>query len=175
MKIPFYFQSRALSRHRGFSLVETLVYLAIMVLMVTACVGIFGSLNTILARNAIERELTTSASVTLERMLRDLRSANIVDLTPSTFNVSPGTLTLVQGATTTAYTLTGGNVVVSVNGSAPYPLTGDEITVDSLVFSRYATSTIELVRVALTLSTHAKAASSTRTFYTSGVLRGAYE
>lgn len=175
MKILNRFQPHITLRKRGFSLVETLVYLAVMVLMVTACIGIFSSLNTILARNAVERELTTSASVTLERMLRDLRAADIVDLTPSTFNVSPGTLTLVQGTTTTAYTLTGGSVFVTVNGASPYPLTGDQVTVDSLVFSRYATSTIELVRVALTLSTHAKAASSTRTFYTSGVLRGAYE
>ncbi len=175
MKILSHIQSRRIVPNRGFSLVETLVYLAVMVLMVTACVGIFSTLNTVLARNAIERELTTSASVTLERMLRDLRYADIVDLTPSTFNVSPGTLKLVQGTTTTTYTLTGGSVFVTVYGASPYPLTGDQVTVDSLVFTRYATSTIELVRVALTLSTHAKAASSTRTFYTSGVLRGAYE
>ena len=168
-------QQYRLISSRGFSLVEVLVYLGILILVVIVSIEMFISFDLVLMRNAAERELTTSASVSLERMLRDFRAADIIDLTPSTFDVSPGTLTLVQGTTTIAYTLSGGNLLVSVNGLVPIPLTGDTITVDSLVFSRYAENGLELVRVALTLSTHSKIASSTRTFYTSGVLRGAYE
>ena len=175
MKKISLFQIDTLKKKRGFSLVEMLVYIGVLVLIVTTGFSVFLSFNTILVRNSIERALTTSASVSLERMLRDLRAADIVDFTPSIFNVSPGTLSLVQGTTTTMYELTGGNLNVSVNGSTPIPLTGDTVTVDSLVFTRYATSTLELVRVALTLSIDSKVASSTRTFYTSGVLRGAYE
>jgi Tfp pilus assembly protein PilW len=159
----------------GFSLVEILVYIAILLLVTVASVSLYLTFNTIFVRNEVERKLTYAANVTLERIVRDLRASDLVDLTPSTFNVSPGTLKLIQGATTSIYTLVGGDVTVTVDGIPLGLLTGEGVTADSLIFTRYAVPNAELVRVALTLSTHDKSASSTRTFYASGVLRGAYE
>lgn len=175
MKLLFVSPQNRTIRTQGFSLIEMLVYMAVLILAISASVNIFLSLNTVLVRNATERALTHSASVTLERIIRDLRSADIVDLTPSIFDVSPGVLTLIQGATTTVYTLDAGVVIATVNGTPFGLLTGEGVVADSLIFTRYTTGDTELIRVALTLSTHAKAASSTRTFYTSGVLRGSYE
>jgi len=161
--------------HRGFSLIETLVYIAVTVLVSYAGVTTFLSLNTVLIRNQTERTLGHSANVSLERMVRDIRSAVSVNVGGSTLGTSPGVLALSQGATTTTFSVSGGNVVVAVNGTNLGPLTSDAVTVQNLTFTRYVATTTEMVRVALTLSANSKAASTTRTFYTSAVLRGSYE
>lgn len=160
---------------QGFSLIEVLVYLAVTVTLAGALVTSFLSLNTVLARNATERTLTQNAQTSLERMVRGIRSADSVNLSLSTLNTSFGTLTLTEGATSTRFFISGGTLSMSVNGAGTGPLTDDGVIVRDVVFNRYVASTTEMVRVSLTLSTIGKSASSTRTFYTSAVLRGSYE
>lgn len=160
---------------KGFTLVEMLVYMAVLVLIAGALVTTFLSLNTVLLRNATERTLTHAATVSLERMVRDMRSADTVNTGLSTLGTSPGTLALTDGATTTRFYISSGRLVVSVNGVELGPLTPEEVTVEDLIFQRYVGATTEMVRASLTLSVSSKAASSTRTYYGSGVLRGSYE
>jgi type II secretory pathway pseudopilin PulG len=163
------------SASAGFSLIEALVYLSITVVLAGALVTTFLSLNTTLLRNRTERELTHSASVSLERMVRDIREANSVDTGMSTLGSSPGVLELESASGTTRFYLSSGALVVNVNGTEIGPLTSDAVTVQGLVFQKYTGSTTDMVRVGLTLSAVSRAASSTRTFYTSAVLRGSYE
>lgn len=160
---------------RGFSLIEVMVYLAVTVLVSLAGINTYLSLDTVLLRNATERALTHSASVSLERMVRDIRGAESVNLGLSTLDASPGVLTLDQAGTTTSFSIVDGKLNVSVNGTSHGPLTSNSVTVESLVFNKYSNAQTDLVRVSLTLSIHSKAASSTKTFYTSAVLRGTYE
>lgn len=160
---------------RGFTLVETLVYLGVMVLVASALVTTFLSLDTTLLKNRTDRSLTESASVSLERIVRAVRSADSIDIAGSTFGISPGVLELTEGATTTVFSLASGRLTMSINGANQGPLTSGAVTVEELTFTRYAGAVSELVRVALTLSAVSDAASSTRTFYTSAVVRGSYE
>lgn len=162
-------------KNGGFSLVEVMVYIAVTVLVAGALVTTFISLDDVLFRNKTERELTHSASVSLERMTRAIRSADSVNTGLSTLGVSPGALALTESGTTTEFYTSGSSLMLSVNGTELGPLTSDAVTVQSVVFNRYTGSTTEMVRVALTLSAVGKASSSTRTFYTSAVLRGSYE
>lgn len=160
---------------RGFTLIETLVYLGVMVLVASALVTTFLSLDTTLLKNRIDRSLTESVSVSLERISRAIRSADSVDIPGSTFGTSPGVLKLTEGATTTVFSLVSGRLTMSINGVDQGPLTSEAVTVGELTFTRYAGAVSELVRVALTLSAVSDTASSTRTFYTSAVVRGSYE
>lgn len=160
---------------RGFSLIEMLVYFSILVLVSGASVTAYLSLNTVLVRNATERVLTHAADVSLERMVRDIRGADSVNGMASTLGTTPGVLTLVQGATTTLFSIVGGAVHVSVNGVDQGPLTGERVYVDSLTFTEYTGADTDLVRVALQLTASSSASTMTRTFYTSAVMRGSYE
>lgn len=164
-----------LHNRRGFTLIEMLVYIAVLVLAVSAMVTLFLSLNTTLARNQVERALTHSAEVTLERMVRDIRAAATADTTVA----NQLTLQTEGAATTTVFSLSGTQVAYSINGTDYGFLTSDAIQVDNLTFTAYEHIGTELettlVRVALTLSVSTRAASSTRTYYTSAVLRGSYE
>lgn len=161
--------------HRGFTLIEMLVYIAVMLLVTTAGIMTYLSLDMVLLRNATERRLTNAADVAIERMVRDIRAAESVNGGLSTLGTSPGVLVLVDGSTTTTFSLSGGKVMVNVNGTDIGPLTGEGVTVDALTFTDYVGTDTELVRVALQLTASSSAASSTRTFYTSAVLRGSYE
>jgi type II secretory pathway pseudopilin PulG len=166
---------RTSHHNRGFSLVEVLVYLSVMVLVAGGLITTFLSLDTVFLRNRTDRELMVSASMTLEQMTRAIRNAESINLAGSSFNTSPGALSLTTGATTTRFFISGGGIAVSVNGVELGPLTSDDVTVESLIFTHYIGTTTELVRVELTLSATSSVASSTRAFYTSAVLRGTYE
>lgn len=169
-----FFNTRSYSK-RGFSLVEIMVYLSVTTLVAGALVTTFLSLDTVLLRNKTDRALAESARVSLERVVRDTRAAQAVNTGLSTFGAPAGALALTEGATTTRFYVAGESLVMSVNGVEIGPLTSSEVTVQSFVVTRYVASTTEMVRTALTLSASSKAASSTRTFYSSAVLRGTYE
>jgi Tfp pilus assembly protein PilE len=163
------------SRVNGFSLVEVLIYLAVTVLISLAAVQTYLSLDVVLVRNATERAVNHSAMVALERLGHEIRSAVSVNTVQSTFGTSPGEVTLVYGTTTANFAVVGSALVLTMNGTEVGPLTSDGVVVENFMVNRYVGTTTELIRVELTLSGNSKAASTTRTYYTSAVLRGSYE
>lgn len=160
---------------KGFTLIEMLVYISVMLLIAVGLVTTFHSLDTALLKNRDDRALTESATVSLERIGRAIRSADSVNTGMSTLGSSPGVLTLTEGATTTKFSLVSGNLMLTINSKDVGPLTGDDVTVNSLTFTYYPGTATDLVRVALTLTRVGDVSTTTRTFYTSAVLRGSYE
>jgi type II secretory pathway pseudopilin PulG len=160
---------------RGFSLVEVLVYLAVTVLVSLAGVETYLSLDTVLVRNATERAVNHSAMVALERIGSEIKSGIGLNTAQSTFGSSPGELTVVYGTTTSNFSVNAGQLIFTQNGTVIGPLTSESVIVESFVVDRYVGTTTEIVRISLTLSGNSKAASTTRTYYTSGVLRGTYD
>lgn len=162
---------------RGFTLIEILVYLAVFVLIATALVVTFLSFNTTFVRNQTERALTQEARLALDTISLSIRDAGMLNTAQSILNTSPGVLELKSGATTTRFykSSSSGALVYAINGSEVGPLTSDAVTVKRLTFHHFVGSTTDLVRVELTLHAENKAASSTRTFYTSAIMRGTYE
>lgn len=159
----------------GFSLIEVLVYLAVTVLISFASVQTYLSLDIVLVRNATERAVNHSAMVALERIGRDIKSADSVNTGASTFGTSPGELTVVSGATTTNFSVVGSALILTLNGTVVGPLTSSGVVVQNFTVNRYVGTTTDLIRIGLTLSGNSKAASTTRTYYTSAVLRGTYD
>jgi Tfp pilus assembly protein PilW len=160
---------------RGFSLVEVLVYMAVFVVVAGAMVTTFLSFDTVFLRNRTERVLTHEARASLEYISRAIKQADSINAGLSAFDTSPGALALIDGATTTRLYVSGGVLMLSVNGSDVGPLTSDAVTIEDITFNHQSGTVSDFVRVGLTLSTSNKAASTTKTFYTSGVLRGSYE
>jgi len=162
---------------QGFSLIEMLVYIAILILAVVAMVVSFLSFNASLVRNQAYRELTHVANLTLDRMVRDIRAAASADTTVS----NQITLSTEGGATTTVYALSNDTVNLTVNGKNLGTLTEDDVKVEDLTFSKFENIGTELettlVRVQMTLSmaSTTKWATTTSIYYTSAVMRGDYE
>ena len=162
-------QTKRNASPRGFSLVEMLVYIALLSLLSGALITTFLSLDMTLVRNKTERALTQDAQVAMEHMLYKIREADeVVDATGSTLEIDG-----VYG--TTQYFLTAGQIIVEDDTGATSTLTSSDVTVQALSFEHYIGDNTDLVMIEMTLSSVTKAASSTRTYNTSAVLRNSYE
>lgn len=160
---------------RGFSLVEMLVYLAVTVFISTAGVLTYLSLNTVFLRHETERAVNHAAQVALERVMHEIRAANSVNTALSTLSASSSVLTLTAGTSTIQFSVSSSSLLYTRNGTEVGALTGADVSVTNFVADHYMGTSTELVRVSLTIRAENNAASTTRTYYTSAVLRGSYE
>jgi prepilin-type N-terminal cleavage/methylation domain-containing protein len=153
----------------GFTLVEMLVYIALLGLISTALITTFLSLDTTLVRNKTERALTHNANVAIEHMLHNIRkSDDVVDATGSTLEIDG-----LYG--TNRYLLFDNQIIFESDTGATSTLTSNNVTVKELNFDHYIGDNTDLVVIEMTLTYVTKAASSTRTYNISTVLRGTYE
>lgn len=159
---------------RGFTLVEMLVYMSVFMLIASALVITFLSFDTTLIRNKTERVLAQEARVGLEHMLLSIRHADSVDTGLSTLDSSPGELVL-DGDEETRFYVSGGILMMDIDGTTLGPITSDAVTVENITFNYQSNTATDIVRIELTLSSETKAASSTRTFNAGAILRGTYE
>ena len=159
----------------GFSLVEMLVYISVLVIVVGASIQILFLLDDRILMQQANQRLVRSSEATFEHILDSVRNADDIDATYSTFVVNPGVLVLTEGATTTEYERVNNQVQVSVNGVSQGSLTDENVVVNELRFFSYDNGTTKLVRAKLTLTAIAGEVSVTKTFNTSATLRGSYE
>lgn len=164
-----------LKNAQGFTIIESLVYIVVVVLIAGAMVTTFLSLDDVLLRNRSERMITNDITVTFERMMKDIREAESAE-SDSDGNGTHNDLELTSGATTTKFYESGGKIVVDVNGAILGPLTSEEVVVDNLSFTKYmAGPTTTMIRAEIELSITNKAIATTKTYFNSAVLRGSYE
>lgn len=160
---------------KGFSLVEVMVYLAVLVTVSSACVYALVTYSTILAEQKVKRTLTNNAQLALERITREVKNADGVDLVGSTLADPTGTLELLNTGADVTFSYNGGSIDVAVAGGPAENLVGSDVNVDSLYFYHYDNGVTELVRTKITLSATSSKSSATETFYGAAVLRGSYD
>lgn len=162
-------------RHRGMSIVDTLVYISILIILTGAAVTALLSLNIVFERNKAERVMTNAAVAVIERFTRDVRDADTVNLLLSTLTATSSVLVLENGATTTTYSVMNGVVTLDVEGVSYGALTPSSVEVKNFSMVHYIGARSDAVRLTLTLGTYGRYASTTKTFNSAAVLRGAYE
>lgn len=160
---------------QGFSLVEVLVYISVFTIVSVGSVGVLFSLQEMVYEHRTNQVMTRNVTSVFERVLFDVRAADSVNVGASTLGSDPGALTLVAGATTTEYTLSGGALLVSVNGGAANPITGDNTTVTNLQFDHYDNTVSEAVRVSITFQADWGNVTKIRNFTNSSVLLSSYD
>lgn len=158
---------------RGYSLIEVIFYIAIFSLVSGGSVLMIFSLQRQVFEYRTNQALTRNATTIMERMLVDLRAANTVS--GGTFGSSPGTLTLTDGATSTAYALTSGNITVATNGGTAVALNGAPVSASSLQFDQFDNGKTKAVKVSFTLSATVGGVTVTENFYNTAVLLGSYD
>lgn len=164
---------------RGFTLVEMVVYTTLLVVILVIIVSFiisFGNAYNIL-RSTIH--IDNSATVSFERMIREIRQANDVDIGASTLGTHPGHLVLntTDAADTPVileFYINGGTLTVKKDGVDAGALTRTDVTIDNLVFVNISTSTSEAVKIEMTLESMIASTTKTKNFYSSSVLRGSY-
>lgn len=157
------------------SIVDTLVYCAVLIILTGAAVTAILTLNTVFERNKAERVITNAATMVIERFARDVRDADTINLLLSTLAASSSVVVLENGATTTTYQVVNGAVMLDVQGVSYGALTPSDIKVQNFSVVRYSGSRSDALRLTLDLATSGRFASTSKTFHSSAVLRGSYE
>ena len=166
------------SRRRGFTLVEALVYTAVLAIVAGIVVEILVGMTRASARVQLARRINHSAQISLERLTREIRNAQSVNGASSIFNTHPGRLSLTTLnalglPTTIEFSLTSTTLQVT-EGSSVSNLTPKNVDVTNLVFRPFNSTNSQGIKVELELSAAQGRATRTEMFYTGAVLRGSY-
>jgi len=164
------------NRQEGFSLIEMVVYIAILVFMLAIILEVVLSVSR--SEQAIEsaRNVENSAALALERISREIRLAESVNTASSTLGVHPGRLIL-SGVDnegdprTVEFYFSQGKVMMRENGVSLGALTESKATATSLIFYRFASSTTEGIRTRITLESGTSTNFKVETFYSSTLIR----
>ena len=160
----------------GYSLVEMIIYVSILsiisLLAINTILSFGPSYHALLAYRSAEN----SGIVSIERMSRDIRSANSVNTGNSTLGTSPGVLTLVSTSngisTTTKFYLQNNILKVDVNGAYSGPLSLSNTSVTNLVFNLLTSTEGNAVKVDMTVQSTSSPATKTKTFHSTIILKG---
>jgi len=165
---------------KGHTLVEMLVYIGILSMTTVLVVNLIIFMARSFFNFVVTRDLSSGAQVGIERIVRDIRRADSIDISTSIFNASPGRLSLnttdqYSGSTTTIeFFVDAGQFVIKEGAGSPVTLTPSTVSVDELIFRRIVASTTEAVKVEFEITASIGSVTRTERFYTTGVLRKDY-
>ena len=164
------------SNSSGFTIVEMVVYVAVLALIVAGVVNMILAVSSTFSELRATRQLNRSASVVLDRFVRDVRDAESVVVGSSVFDIHPGELVLSYGVGSPQVRLyvDGGTMKIDRGGGYEGDLTVPGVSVTNFMFRHITNSTSESARLEITLESVSGKASKTETFYTTAVVRGAY-
>ncbi len=163
---------------RGFTMVEMLVYLALMTIITLTVVQ---SLIVVLKSNRTsfaEVNLRNAGYSAMEGILREIYSSESIDLPTN----SGSLLQMVQNnsATVVRFSTSSTGVLNLYEGSSSStavfigPLTSKGITVKSLTFTKTNTGKSLAIRIQMRLETTVNGITKSEWFYGTGILRGSY-
>lgn len=139
----------------GFTIMETLVYVAILSVLSSALIVITTSMLRTFSNLETYEDIAHSSTAALERITREIRKAESVELDGSMLTTHPGVLILHTTdtggmPTTVTISLSGGKIMFQEGLLAPAPLSSSRVTISNLVFRRVDGVNTEAVRVELT-------------------------
>jgi len=160
---------------RGFTIIELLIYTAILGFVFAFVIGGMLALNRAVVNGRGSRDLNTSAAVALERIVRETKDASSVDVANSILGVHPGKLVLnTSNASTTGGTMefyiSDGQIMIK-QGVSTVSLTSASVQISDLVFHYISTTNSMALRVELTVES---SSSPQRMFFDTAVLRESY-
>lgn len=160
----------------GYSLVEMLIYVAILSLVSIVIINMLLSFTQSYRIVTALRIAEHSGIDSMERMTRDIRAASSVNTANSTLGSNPGVLTLnstVNGsATVTKFYLQNGILKLDVNGSYFGPLTLSNASTTNLVFRVLDNGVSNAVKVDMTIQVLVGGVLRTKNYHSTIILRG---
>lgn len=157
---------------------ETVVYVALVALLSVLVVESIIALSKTFKAVRANRDIENSALVALDRMTREIRSADALGA-GGIFGTTPSKLVLSysgSGVTTREFSVGGdGAVHLFENGSDSGALTGDNILVTAFNIEQATTSTKTALRITLVLKDKRETVNPrSATFYTAAAMRNLY-
>lgn len=165
--------------NRGVSLIETVLYITLLLLIMSVIVQTFISMGGVYKNIKLTRELESSGAIVMESMLREIRNAKSVVVGNSVLGTSPGILEI-SGVDESlniynvVFDGSSGSILVSKDGVTPVALTSSSVSISNLIFTYISNANSEGVRIELEVSGTIGALSKSKKFYGFAVLRGSY-
>jgi hypothetical protein len=167
----------------GYSFVEVIIYLAMLIILLTAIIN--GTLLLAQSYRSVKvvRDIESSAITSMDRMTREIHDASDINGTLTTYNTNPGSLELDTTDTSgTAITLRfyalNGKVMMDKNGVTEGQLTESDVHVSSLIFRSITSSSSVAIKIEMTLqgtsTSNGTSSLITKNFYDTAVVRGSY-
>ncbi len=128
------FTKSNLTGNKGFSLLELLIYVAILAVLVVIVANTFISLSRGSGQSQARSEVDSALKFAAELIKQDIKNASAIT-TPASGG-SSSSLTLTRGGATIVYDVASGVLRRTVNAGAPQNITGSNITVSSPTFTR---------------------------------------
>lgn len=135
----------------GFTLLEVLVYIAVLFFVAIGSVGLLFSLNNLYQMYLTQKLLFDTSTTIVELVTTEIRRADTLN-SGSVLEVAPGKLVLDQSGTLVEFAISGNDLVVSNGAISKSSLTPDQVTVDHFFVYHYSNPQTELVRVRLHLT-----------------------
>lgn len=166
---------------RGFTLLEAVVYIAILSLIFVVAAHTTIVATSAFGKSRVKRALAVDGFVAMERILHEIRLAHGIDEEASVFGAHPGVLKLKTrvsaddaAETTRTFDVSSGALRFTEASGDPAPLSGG-ILITELTFTRIGTpDNPRAVRVTLAAENSYKTLRDTRKFYGTAVMRGRY-
>jgi type II secretory pathway pseudopilin PulG len=150
-------KSRIENRESAFTMIETLIYIAIIGAVLTGFVGYSINISNAREKAYVVEEVQANARIAIDLISQKIRTANSVNVGASTFGSDPGVLSLEMDTGSvdpTIFDLDADDGVLQMSegvGSA-ISVTSDEVNVTNLVFTDLTgTGTKENVKIEITV------------------------
>lgn len=172
--------NRKVSKISGVTLFETIVYIAIFAVLFILVINVLITMSGSFTEVERFRQVTTGGALPLERMSREIRDANSINVAESAFETSPGALTVntkdAQGNSHTVhFFVTNQTLFIETDSDGGTPLVGDGVVVTNLIFRDISGDKSQAVKIELEVQNKNGSRKISIPFYNTIVLRGSYE
>lgn len=158
-----------MKNNKGFTLIEMLLYVAIVSIVMSTLIAFAWNVIISGARNTTQQEVYSQSRYVTERLKYEIRNANDINIDTSNFDVNLATnpsaqlsLAVNSPNNPTLITVDSGKAMIKLGGSAAVALNSADTTVTDLTFSNYSDSRTQHISFTLTLISNS---SSTRKEY----------
>ncbi len=160
---------------KGYSLVETIIYLAIFTFISIFVINSFITIMSSFWVTNYNRNILESGITSLERITREIRQAESID----TINTTSTNLVLngedeSGNPRTVRFTLSDGAINFYENGNLLGDLTHPDTIISNLSFTRISNTESEAVKIQMTISSDGSNIERSENFYSTIILRGSY-
>ena len=157
----------------GLSLVEVMIYSALLAVFATAVISSLIVFMRSFAELRTNQLLFQNGQTAIERMSREIRAAASVGTSTSVFGSSPGILALNESATSSvSFYVNAGAIALGKNGAYYGSLTNSSaVSIESLIFRKISTPKGDAIKIELSIKDITRENGRVENFYDTIALR----